>query len=139
MSVLVDTNVFVAAADRRDSLNARAQAILREIGSEGPFTTDHIVAETWAVIRSRAGYDAAEQFHDGLRRSPVTLRSVTEADVERARWIGERWADQRFDLVDRTAMAVMERLGCTRAASFDRDFAVYRTGPNRRSSFDVIR
>ena len=138
MSVLVDSNVLVAAADRRDRLNERAQEILVTIRSQQPFATDHILVETWAVIRSRADYAAAERFLEGFRSSPVALTYVTDADVERARWIGERWADQRFDLVDRTAMAVMERLGCARVASFDRDFAVYRYGPDRRSAFEII-
>jgi hypothetical protein len=33
----------------------------------------------------------------------------------------------------------MERLGITRVASFDRDFAIYRYGPNRDRAFEVLR
>ncbi|MBI4728386.1 MAG: PIN domain-containing protein [Acidobacteria bacterium] len=138
MTLLIDSNVLVAAADRRDAHNGRARALLSAVTAERPFTTDHVVVESWAVIRRRAGYEAAERFLDGLRRSPLALESVTLADLERARWIGERWADQEFDLVDRTAMAVMERLGCSRVATFDRDFAVYRYGPGRRTAFEVL-
>jgi uncharacterized protein len=33
----------------------------------------------------------------------------------------------------------MERLGLTRAASFDDDFAVYRYGRRREKAFEVLR
>lgn len=32
----------------------------------------------------------------------------------------------------------MHRLGITRVASFDKDFAVYRFGPDRRKAFDIV-
>ena len=37
------------------------------------------------------------------------------------------------------SFAVMERLGLTRVASFDRDFAIYRYGRNRTRAFEVLR
>jgi uncharacterized protein len=49
------------------------------------------------------------------------------------------FADQNFSIVDRTSFAVMERLGLTRAISFDDDFAVYRYGRNRDRAFEVLR
>lgn len=139
MSVFVDTNVFISAADAGEARNARARTILRELTTEGPFTTDHVLVEAWAILRKRAGWKTAERFLAGMRGSPVALETVAPPDMERASSIGEIWADQEFDLVDRTSMAVMERLGCSRVASFDRDFAVYRYGPGRRLAFDVIR
>ena len=41
--------------------------------------------------------------------------------------------------MDRTSFAAMERLGLTRVASFDDDFAVYRYGRGRTKAFDVLR
>jgi predicted nucleic acid-binding protein len=56
-----------------------------------------------------------------------------------AAWtIGEVFADQEFSIVDRTSFAVMERLGITRAASFDKDSAVYRYGRNRDRAFEIL-
>lgn len=63
----------------------------------------------------------------------------TAADLETAWAIGQAFLDQSFSIVDRTSFAVMERLGLTRVASFDEDFAVYRYGRNRDRAFDVLR
>ncbi|MCA1833752.1 MAG: type II toxin-antitoxin system VapC family toxin [Actinomycetota bacterium] len=138
MSVFVDTNVFLAATDAGESQNARARDVLIRITGDGPFTTDHVLVEAWAMLRKRLGWDTAERFLANFRGSPVAVEPVGAADLERAVAIGELWADQKFDLVDRTSMAVMERLGCSSVASFDRDFGVYRYGPDRRLAFDVI-
>ena len=74
-----------------------------------------------------------------MRQGAVRVEIVTTADMDAAWAIGERFTDQQFSLVDRTSFAVMERLGLTRAASFDRDFAVYRYGRNRDKAFEVLR
>ena len=57
-----------------------------------------------------------------------------------AAWaIGEAFPIRTSPLVDRTSFAVMERLGLTRVASFDSDFAVYRYGRRRDLAFEVLR
>ena len=60
-------------------------------------------------------------------------------DLDTAWAIGELYDDQDFSIVDRTSFAVMERLGITRAASFDHHFAVYRYGPRRERAFQIVR
>ena len=47
--------------------------------------------------------------------------------------------DQDFSIVDRTSFAVMRRLGIDDVASLDNHFSVFRFGPRRRQSFNVIR
>jgi predicted nucleic acid-binding protein len=63
---------------------------------------------------------------------------IGAADLEVAWAIGQAFDDRDFSIVDRTSFAVMQRLGVPRAASFDRDFAVYWFGPGRRQAFEVI-
>ncbi len=81
----------------------------------------------------------AEIFWDRVRQGAARVEKATDADMQAAWAIGERFADQTFSIVDRTSFAVMERLGLTRAASFDRDFALYRYGRDRNRAFEILR
>ena len=137
MSLFVDTSVWYAAADSADASNARARDILS--AGEPLVTTDHILVESWTLLRWRLHRAAAETFWQGLRSGIATLESVGPADLQAAWTMGRDFPDRDFSLVDRTSFAVMERLGLERAASFDADFAVYRWGPRRRRAFEVLR
>ncbi len=137
MSLFVDTSVWYAAADKSDIGNSRAKAVLS--GGEPLVTTDHILIETWMLIRHRLGRPAAERFWDGLRQGAAVIETVGAADLQAAWEIGSSYRDQDFSIVDRTSFAVMRRLGIERVASLDNDFAVFRFGPNRRRAFTVVR
>lgn len=133
----MDSSVWFAAANIREHRNERAKRLLSESGS--PVTTDHVAVETWLLLNSRIHRDAAERFWHGLRTRAVDTEHVTKADLEAAWNIGASFPDQTFSIVDRTSFAVMERLGISRVASFDDDFAVYRYGRNRDKAFDLLR
>jgi uncharacterized protein len=137
MSLFVDTSIWYAAADKSDTSNARAKAILS--AGEPLVTSDHVLIETWTLIRYRLGRHAAERFWEGLREGAAGVEIVGTADLEAAWEIGRSYRDQDFSLVDRTSFATMRRLGIDRAASLDNDFAIFRFGPNRRRAFVVIR
>ncbi|HEX9698889.1 MAG TPA: PIN domain-containing protein [Acidobacteriota bacterium] len=137
MSLFVDTSVWYAAADRGDSSNERAKEILA--AGDPLVTTDHVLVETWLLLRHRLGRHAAERFWDGLRSGVAAIEAVTTADLESAWATGEAFPDQDFSIIDRTSFAVMQRLGLQRAAAFDDDFAVFRYGPKRDQAFTLIR
>jgi len=137
MSLFVDTSIWYAAADSGDRSNARAKAILKS--GESLVTSDHILVETWSLLHHKLGYRVAERFWEGLRSGIAMIEAVGLADLETAWQIGVSWGDQDFSIVDRTSFAVMRRLGIERVASLDEDFAVFRFGPRRRESFNVVR
>lgn len=136
MSVFVDTSVWYAAADADDRSNARAKAILSE--SARLVTTDHVLIETWTLLRWRIHRAAAEAFWQGLRRGVAGIEPIGTADLEAAWAIGLIFPDQDFSIVDRTSFAAMERLGVERAAAFDPDFSIYRYGPKRDRAFEIL-
>lgn len=137
MSLFVDTSSWFAAANPDDEYNSRAKEIL---GSGEPLvTTDHVLAETWTLIRNRIHYRAADRFWEGLRSGAAAIEPVGLADLESAWQIGLDWKDQNFSLIDRTSFAVMRRLGIEQAASYDEHFAIFRFGPRRRQAFTVLR
>jgi predicted nucleic acid-binding protein len=137
VTLFVDTSAWYAAADRGDAHNARARAVLG--AGESLITTDHILLETWILLRHRLSRAAAERYWDGIRGGAAALESVTTVDLEAAWAVGLAFPDQDFSIVDRTSFAVMQRLGVYRAASFDDHFAVFRFGPGRKRAFEVVR
>lgn len=137
MSLFVDTSAWYAAADRSDSSHARAKGVLAV--EETLVTTDHVLIETWLLLRHRLGRSAAERFWDGLRNGVAEIEAVTAVDLALAWAAGEAFPDQDFSIVDRTSFAVMQRLGLRRVASFDDDFAVFRFGRFKRQAFEVVR
>jgi uncharacterized protein len=137
MSLFVDSSAWYAAADEGDASNARAREILSR--GEKLVTTDHVLLETWLLLRHRLQRAAAERFWEGLRGGVAEIECVGPADLEAAWAIGEAFSDQDFSLADRTSFAVMERMGIHKAASFDQDFAVYRFGRGRERAFTVVR
>ena len=137
MTLFVDSSAFYAAVDRSDRSHARVTTVL---GSGEPLlTTDHVLVESWLLIRSRLGFAIAERFWELLRAGAASIESVTLVDLESAWASGQSFADQTFSLVDRTSFAVMQRLGVLRAASLDDDFAVFRFGAKRERVFEVVR
>lgn len=136
MTLFVDTSAWYGASDRGDRHNSAAAKIL--LAGERLVTTDHVIIETWQLIRGRADRNTADRFWNGLRAGAASIEMVGSADLEVAWSIGEGYPDQDFSIVDRTSFAVMQRLGLNRVASFDFRFAVYRYGPRRESAFDVI-
>jgi uncharacterized protein len=137
MSLFVDTSMWYAAADSSDRSNARAKSILSS--GEPLLTTDHILVESWTLLRHRIGRNAAGRFWNSLRSGVAAVEPVSSADLEVAWQIISAWKDQDFSLVDCTSFAVMNRLGVDRAASLDDHFAVYRFGPRKRESFTILR
>lgn len=136
MTLFIDTSVFYAIADRSDRSNLRAKAIIRD--NEQRLTTDHVLVETWLLIQRRLGSAAADAFWSGARAGVVMIETVTAADLEAAFVIGEAFPDQSFSIVDRTSFVALQRLGIRRVASFDNDFAIYRYGPKRDRSFEIV-
>lgn len=137
MNLFVDSSTFYAAVDAGDERNADARRVLAH--GDALLTSDHVLAETWSLIDLRLGWSAAERFWAEIRKGSVDVIDVVPADLEAAWSIGEAFPDQGFSLTDRTSFAVMLRLGVHRAASFDKDFAVFRFGARRDRAFEIIR
>jgi predicted nucleic acid-binding protein len=137
VSVFVDTSAWYAAVDETDAGYLRARYILG--GGHPLVTTDHVLVETWLLMKSRTHQVAADGFWRRIRAGAARIESTTPSDLEVAWQIGERFSDQDFSLVDRTSFATMMRLGITRVASFDSHFAVFRYGPRDSLAFEVLR
>ena len=137
MSLFVDTSIWYAAADSSDVSNMQAKTVLSS--GESLITSDHVLVETWSLLRNRIHRQAAEKFWEAVRGGIAVVEPIGPADLEAAWQIGISYRDQDFSIVDRTSFALMHRLGIERAATLDDDFAIFRFGANRRRAFTVIR
>ena len=132
----VDTSAWVSLADRAEASHERVATALRD--RQGRLvTSDHVLQETWMVMRYRHNAHSAEALANSIRNGIAKIEVSGLADLEVAAAIGAAFADQDFSLSDRTSWAIMERLGIHHAISLDNDFRVYRFGLDRRRSFTV--
>ncbi len=136
MSIFLDTSVLYALVDRADRSHGRAREVLER--ERRLITTDHILVESWLLVRRRLGREIAERLWATLRGGAASVEQVGPGDLEVAWTIGEAFPDQDFSIVDRTSFAVMQRLGVHRVATFDSDFAVFRFGPRRERAFEIV-
>ena len=120
--ILVDSSAWFAAVNRRDRHHLRATELL---ASNTPLlTTDFIIVETWLLTNSRIDFVTAERFLRGVSDGSCEVVRTSDEDWLQASRIATRFPDQTFSIVDRTSFALMERLGITRALSFDDDFVI---------------
>lgn len=137
MKTFVDSSAWFAAANRKDMKNHAVVQLLRE--QTILVTSNFVVAETWLLINSRAGFKDAHSFWARMRNSPGEQAQVTPDDMDQAWLLYVSFADQPFSHVDLTSFVLMERLGNTRVVSFDDNVVVYRYGPGRSQVFEVLR
>src|SRR5829696_4691347 len=85
--VFVDASVWFAATVKPDADNERAKALLERIPT--PITTDHVLLETWMLLKSRYNPDTADRFWGAIRGSGVKVETVTPVDLGRAYAVAE--------------------------------------------------
>ena len=137
--LFVDTSAFYALANLADIHHAEAvTAFGSAVGHHDIRTSDHVVVETWCLIRARLGRAAAMRFWDGFDGSVIKIVGITAEDLRRGRAIAQEWPDQTFSIVDCTSFAVIERLDIRRAFAFDKHFRVVRLGWRRRRALEIV-
>jgi len=137
--LFVDTSAFFALANLADKHHDEAVAAYQaNVGDDNLQTSDHVVIETWYLLRSRLGRRAAMAFWDGFDREVITVLGVTAGDFRRGREIAQEWPDQAFSIVDCTSFALIERLYIRRAFAFDRHFGIMRFGWRRHRALEIV-
>lgn len=117
-----DTSFWFGLQERRDRRHEAARALATR-GVGRVVTTNHVVGETWTLIRRRAGHPAAVGFLDRLGALPevevVQVDAATEAEAWR--WLRSR-PEREYSFVDATSFALMRRRRIREALAFDGDF-----------------
>ena len=124
--ILLDTNVLVAAARTADT-NHHSAARLLESLDEPRLVPPTVVAEVCYLLSEWGGPDAEVRFLRDFRPGGLQLAELTDTDVARMADLAERYADLRLGGTDASVIAIAERLGIHRIATFDRrHFTVVR-------------
>jgi len=122
--IMVDTSAIYALLDKSDGMHEKAKNSLVNMAKEKVtlIITNFIKAESHALISSKLGHDLARKW---LEKMIWPTEKITDMDEKRAVEIICYYTDKTYSFTDATTFASMERLGITRAFTYDRHFSQY--------------
>jgi predicted nucleic acid-binding protein len=124
--LFVDTGAWFAAQVVDDAHHEEAAGALRGLIALPVVlvTTNHVIGETYTLLRVTRGYDAGRRFLDLLDASARVERLFVGEEVERRAFaILDRYRDHAFSFVDATSFALMRAERIRHAFAFDSHFA----------------
>lgn len=135
-ALLVDTGVFVSAADRDEPRHQACAELLA--GHRGELmATGPVVAETAWLIESRLGPPAEAAFLRLVTTNALHVVDLTVEDYQRCVSLIETYADLGLGLVDASIVTIAEKLAVTTIATLNhRDFRVVR--PAHVAAFELV-
>jgi len=134
--LLTDTNIWLAAGDRRSRHHHDCSALLAQHSHELAATTA-VIAETAWLLLDRGGPEAQAAFVAMITTGRLLPVDLTDRDWIRVHQLVTEYSDLRLDVVDASTIAIAERLELTTIATLDhRDFLVVR--PSHVDGFNLI-
>lgn len=127
MAILIDTSVLLGYIFENDANFAKVYGFLKSARkSETLIITQPTLVELFYMTSVRQGYIHAIQAFSSAYAA-FQIEALNGQDMQRMQAIMRQYADNHFDFVDVSIMAVAERLRIDRIATFDRrDFMVFR-------------
>jgi uncharacterized protein len=134
--LLADTNIWLAAADRRSDRHGQCAAVLREHRGQLAAPVPVIAEASWLIL-DRLGTAAQAAFLRLITAGQLTPVDLTGEDWQRCAGLAEQYASLRPDLIDASLIAVAERLGLATLATLNhRGFTVVR--PRHTTAFTLL-
>jgi uncharacterized protein len=124
--IFVDTGAWFAAQVIDDAHHGDAAGALRGLLARPIVlvTTNHVVGETYTLLRVTRGYDACRRFLDSLDASTRLERLFIGEDLERRAFgVLDHYRDHDVSFVDATSFACMRAERIRHAFAFDSHFA----------------
>jgi uncharacterized protein len=118
-----DTSFWYALGDRDDRHHPEALSLVASARRSQILTSNHVIGETWTLLRRRMGHQIALWVLELISRlSNVEFVHVPQP-IERDAWDWLRGHDEReYSFVDATSFALMRARGIREALAFDGDF-----------------
>lgn len=123
MAVLIDTSFLVAVASKKDARHIIARRALDDMNEEFVVPAP-VLPEMFFMINERVNYVTAVAMFTSLQSDLFHIEPLNHNDMGRMRQIMEKYADNKFDFVDTSIMALSERLEIEDVYTLDqRDFS----------------
>lgn len=130
MAVFIDSGVFAAFHNTRDSNHARASQLIRETaaGNLGSaYTSDYVFDEavTLALVRTRRpeiALDVGKMILGELTEPFLAILRVNDTAFRKAWELFSRYIERGLNFTDCTSIALMETRNIENMVSFDSDF-----------------
>jgi len=122
----VDTSAFIAFLDRSDSYNT----LFKRLFSDPPAlsTSALVVAEGHGWFLRRYDHRKALTFLNFIQELPIRISGFDELELEKAKAIVKKFADQKLTLADAHGLVVMKTERIATCWSTDRHLGL--TGAN---------
>ena len=122
--VFVDTSAWFALESTKDKNHQRASELLPSlVRSRSLVTSNHVLGESYTLMRKLLGHDAATGFIRSLNRSRRVDILFTPQEMEKQAYqLLQRYDDQLFSFVDATSFVWMKNLRVRETFTFDQHF-----------------
>ncbi|HDM08987.1 MAG: PIN domain-containing protein [Deltaproteobacteria bacterium] len=125
--VFVDTSAWYALQIVDDSNHEMAKGILENLlpSCDNFLTSNHVVGETYTLLRTSKWFKEAKLFLDILRQSPRIIEYFASQEIHRqAMKILYQYKELAFSFVDAISFSIMKKEGIKEAFAFDKHFAI---------------
>jgi predicted nucleic acid-binding protein len=126
-TLFVDTGAWFSLVDRSDQHHNKAVDIYPNLlkSYRHLTTSNHVIAETYILIRRAIGHQSAITFLENIAASPRIIKIYSDSTFEEtAEGILRKYHDQDFSYTDAVSFAVMKQYGILQAFSFDQHFVI---------------
>lgn len=93
---------------------------------EGLVVSNHVLGESYTLIRCALGHEAAWKFMNLVRQNAKVEKLFTPENLEQEAYaVLKKYADQDFSFVDAVSFVWMQALKIRDAFSFDKHFSIF--------------
>lgn len=118
-TLLVDTGILYALADRKDKWHSRAADFISDTTFR-LLVPSTVIPEACYLLNTYLGQEAEIAFIRALIDRELIVEQVTTTDLSRAVEVMTTYADANIGMVDASLVAVAERLKLTKILTTDR-------------------
>lgn len=125
--IFVDTSAWYALQIIDDANHHQAREIFPHLFNkyQSFFTSNHVIGETYTLLRTSKGYQEARRFLDILRQSPRVEEYFATYQIEREAFdFLHQYRDHPFSFVDGVSFCIMKREDIQDTFSFDSHFPI---------------